>query len=450
MRNRVLFLILLLGVGSQVFSRERRKPSVVDTLAQQAIVDKYLARLNMLKMEYNSAKNRAMSGLFSPYYYKIMTPAVVYKSSLERVMQIHWYPQLSRYYNSLGKLRYNYSDSILLLNQEMDKYLLSLYVDKPWLVSTTENLLKAEGTIREDVTHEIVHEVKLTDQTEVPDFVSELNQEVDVVARKPNFWKVNGSGSLQFYQYYNTKNWYKDRTDNYYNMLALVNMSAVYNNKQGFNWETRMDARLGFRPYPNDKKHEFKTSDDQLRINTKIGYRATEHWNYNFFMEGTTQMLKHFYDNSDAVQSDFLTPLTCVVSLGMEYKWTYKSFNLSVSLSPIAYNLKYVDRISLATAHGIEEGRKTYHKFGPFVNINYTWNLWDNISWTSRIYWFSDLSLTQIEWENTFNFTVNKYINAKLYLYPRFDDSSLGYKSPQNGRYFMFKQWFSLGMNYSF
>lgn len=450
MYNRVLFFILLFGVSALVYSNDRRKTSVADTLKQQAIVDKYINRLKVLSLEYQQAKNKASTGLFSPYYYKIMTPAVVYRSSLGSVMGIRWQPELPISYDQNQIFQYNYPDSILLLNQEMDKYLLSLYIEKPWLVSTTENLQKEEGTIRKDVEQEIVHEVKLTDQTEVPDFVSELNQTVDVVARKPNFWKVNGSGSLTFYQYYNSKNWYKDRTDNYYNMLALVNMSAVYNNKQGFNWETKMDARLGFRPYPKDTKHQFKASDDQLRLNTKIGYRATEHWNYTFFTEGTTQMLKHFYDNSDEIQSDFLTPLTCVVSLGMEYKWTYKKFNVTVNLSPVAYNLKYVDRKKLATAHGIEEGRSTYHKFGPFVNINYSWNLWDNISWASRFYWFTDLSLTQIEWENTFNFTVNKYIKAKLFLYPRFDDSSLSYKSPQNGRYFMFKQWFSLGMDYSF
>lgn len=451
MRDRVLFLILLFGVaGSSVYSQERRKVVLTDTLKQQAIVNKYLDRLSSLCSEYNRKKNQTTSGLFNPYYYKVMAPAVVYRSALDQVMRIRWQPQRSVPYDMRAQFPFNYRDSILLLHDELDKYLLSLYVEKPWLVSATENLLKQEGTIREDVEQEIVHEVKLTDQTEVPDFVSELDQTVPVVARKPNFWKFSGSGSLRFYQYYNSKNWYQDRTDNYYDMLAMVNLSAVYNNKQGFNWESKMDARLGFRPYPNDTKHQFKASEDQLRINTKIGYRATDHWNYTFFTEGTTQMLRHYYDNSEEVQSDFLTPLTCVVSLGMEYKWVYKKFNVTVNLSPLAYNLKYVNRGNLATAHGIEEGRKTYHKFGPFLKINYTWNLWDNISWTSRFYWFSDLSLTQIEWENTFDFKVNKYIKVQLFLYPRFDDSSLSYKSPQNGRYFMFKQWFNLGMEYSF
>ena len=54
-----------------------------------------------------------------------------------------------------------------------------------------------------------------------------------------------------------------------------------------------------------------------------------------------------------------------------------------------------------------------------------------------------------LEWENTFSFNFNKYISAKLFLYPRFDDSSINYRS-EGGSYFMFKEWLSLGLDYSF
>ena len=73
----------------------------------------------------------------------------------------------------------------------------------------------------------------------------------------------------------------------------------------------------------------------------------------------------------------------------------------------------------------------------------------ENINWGGRIYWFSDLSMNTIEWENTFTFNVNKYIKATLFLYPRFDDSSPNYRSPVNDGFFMFKQNLSLGLTYN-
>ena len=47
-------------------------------------------------------------------------------------------------------------------------------------------------------------------------------------------------------------------------------------------------------------------------------------------------------------------------------------------------------------------------------------------------------------------FTINKYLSSKLFVYPKIDDSSKGYKSEDMDKYFMFKEWLSLGLNYSF
>ena len=41
--------------------------------------------------------------------------------------------------------------------------------------------------------------------------------------------------------------------------------------------------------------------------------------------------------------------------------------------------------------------------------------------------------------------------NSKLFLYPRIDDSSENYRNEDKKYpYLMFKEWFSLGVNYSF
>ena len=128
-----------------------------------------------------------------------------------------------------------------------------------------------------------------------------------------------------------------------------------------------------------------------------------------------------------------------------------KRFKGSANLSPVAYNFRSVERRSLFGNFGLESGRSMYNNFGPNITVNYSWEIWKNIKWDARIYWFSNLETTDIEWENTFTFTINRFLNSKLFLYPRIDDSSENYRNEDKKfSYLMFKEWFSLGINYSF
>lgn len=448
MRIRFLIVFLfILGACRATLSASARQ---VDTLRQAAIMERYMHQLDTLCRKYRvPASDSGLPVTYSPYYYKMISPALLYRAAIAQCFEIRYaLPDSVNVYVSQDTIN-NETDSILLLDREINDLLCHTYIHHPRLISDTEDEVQQMGTIREDVGTQLGHESALVDQTNLPTFIPDIGDSVVVIPKKPNFWKYYSNSSLQFYQYYNTKNWYKDRTDNYYNMLAALKMGFSYNNKSKFNWETNLEMRLGFRPYPKDTEHQFKTSEDLIRLNSKIGYRATEHWNYTFFVEGTTQMLRSYYDNSDEVRSDFMSPFSSVISLGMEYSMSWKKFSCSANLSPIAYNFKYVARDNLATQHGIKEHHITYNKFGPFINITYNWQIMDNIKWSARIYWFSDLNMNTIEWENTFTFNVNKYVQASLFLYPRFDDSSPNYRSPVNDGFFMFKQWLSLGLNYN-
>ncbi len=419
-----------------------------DTLRQSAILTRYMQKLDTLQRKYLQPKDSLGASIeYSPYYYKVISPALLYRAAIRQYFGIQYALPDSSGYREL-QTPFDKKDSILALDQEINELLVETYKYHPELIYRTEDEVHQEGTIHEDVEENMSHETVLVDQTDLPVFIPDIEDSVVVIPKKPNFWKYYSNSSLEFYQYYNSKNWFKDRTDNYYNMLAVLKMGVSYNNKSKFNWENNLEIRLGFRPYPKDTEHQFKTSEDLIRLNSKIGYKATEHWYYTFSVEGTTQMFRSYYDNSQQVRSDFMSPFSSVISLGMEYKFSWKKLSGSVNMSPIAYNFKSVARKELATVHGIKEHHSTYNKFGPFINANYNWQLIDNIHWGGRIYWFSDLTLNYIEWENTFTFIVNKYIKATLFLYPRFDDSSPNYKSKKSG-YFMFKQYLSLGVTYN-
>ena len=75
------------------------------------------------------------------------------------------------------------------------------------------------------------------------------------------------------------------------------------------------------------------------------------------------------------------------------------------------------------------------------------WAMAENITYQTRMYGFSSFKRVEWEWENTFTFQFNKYISTKLFLYPRFDDSTV--RDDHHG-YFQFQEFMSIGFNYSF
>ena len=142
-----------------------------------------------------------------------------------------------------------------------------------------------------------------------------------------------------------------------------------------------------------------------------------------------------------------MSPFESLLSIGMDYHLSKKKFNLNATISPLALKLKYVGRPSLETSFGLKENHHAKWEYGSNITINYSWNIAKSISWQGRIYYFTDYSKAQIEWENTFNLSINKYLSARLFLYPRFDDS----RTRKEGEsYFQFNELLSLGLNVNF
>lgn len=109
--------------------------------------------------------------------------------------------------------------------------------------------------------------------------------------------------------------------------------------------------------------------------------------------------------------------------------------------------LKYVGRPSLETTFGLTEGHHTKWERGSNITVNYKWTIAKPITWQGRVYYFTDYSKVQVEWENTFNLTINKYLSTRLFLYPRFDDS----RTRKEGEsYIQFNELLSLGLNVNF
>ncbi len=264
--------------------------------------------------------------------------------------------------------------------------------------------------------------------------------------RRPNFWTLKGSFSMQFMQYYVSDNWYKGG-DNHISMLGAFNMEANYDNKQKFTFNNKLETKLGFQSAASDTHHKFKTNADLLRLTDKVGLQAFNHWYYTLMLQSWTQFYKAYNANSDDVTSDFMSPFESVLSLGMDYKLSKKRVNLTATFSPLAMNLKSCQRDALTSRYGIDEGKHVKTTFGSTATVNMTLKLCNQVNWVTRFYTFYDYHNLKVEWENTINLKVNKYLSSKLFLYPRFDNSV---QKKEDSSYFQFNEYISVGLDVNF
>lgn len=431
-----LIISLTVSAGLKEDSTELKK-RVVWRYHVDSIADVYGKTLTRLAVQYDTKIAKSpYEKMVDAYSLRMVLPPTFYSSS---VLQ-----QFSVMETDI------YADPNLLRMHMVNDAFANMYVNNPGLVVQTDDQVEKAGTLRDDVHGSLTTETKLTDKVVNVDLGPDVDEGVELVTRKPNFWKFSGSGSLQFSQNYFSDNWYQGG-ENYYSFLSLLTLNANYDNKQNIQWENRLETRLGFQTTGKaETRHAMKPTDNLLRLTTKLGYKAYKTLYYTTQVQAYTQLVPLYESNSDNIRTNFLSPLNLTVSVGLDYKFATKNnkFRGNVYLAPCSYNMRYVSNVDLATKHGIEAGRHAYHNFGPSITVNAYWQILQNLSWNARMYWISNFDYTNIEWENTFNLTINKYLSARLFVYPKFDDSSARYKS-EDGSFFMIKEMLSVGFNYN-
>ena len=197
--------------------------------------------------------------------------------------------------------------------------------------------------------------------------------------------------------------------------------------------------------------NEFKTNEDLIRYTGKIGLQAIDRWYYTLQVLAYTQFTHGLKPNNKKVYSDFMSPFNLNLGLGMDYKveWFNKRLTGTVNMSPLAINYRYVDRTDLAKSFGVKIDKHTHSltDFGSQLTSSLEWKMSDVVKWKTRLYAFTSYHRVEMEWENTFELRVSKYITANLFLFPRFDDSNT--RDEELG-YWQFKEYSSLGFSCSF
>lgn len=365
-----------------------------------------------------------------------------------------------RYYRLFVPLTFyhNVADKQLALESEsagkdqvadaVDAALLNVYLNRPDLVGSTESELEETGNILVDVNKPIENQVEFVEKVEEPVIDLPTPDSVDVLVQKPQFWTRKGDGFLQFMQNFVSGNWYKGGESNY-SMVGSLTLEANYDNKNKWKWDNKLEMKLGFLRSRTDSLHKFKANEDLIRLTSKVGLQATKRWYYTLQLQAYTQFTQGYKSNDPKVYSDFFSPFNLNLGLGMDYKADSKDKRLTgtVNLSPVSINYRYVGRVALGPSYGLDEGKHSKVEFGPNMTADLTWKINDVVSWKTRLFAFTSFKRAEIEWENTFELRVSKYISANLFLYPRFDDASI---YDDDLGYWQFKEYSSVGFTYTF
>lgn len=407
-----------------------------------SLVDSFIRDLSKLRNNITDDYKKSTHQP-SPYYFRLIHPSIYSANALRNKMTLDSHYRI---------------DNTDMLNDFIDDRLIDVYLNNPSKVrysniQVDEQTLITPDTIKitspssqnvENILNTELEDVKPTDiDTNIDD--------IGIKIERPNFWKTTGQSSLQFSQNYFSENWYKGGNNNQ-NLLASIILQANYNDQRKVSWENKLEMRLGFMTTTSDSCHKFLTSNDKLNLHSKLGVKATKSWYYTVTAEANTQFMKGHRSNDRRTYSNFLAPLDVFLSIGMDFKPTFKNENtFSLALLPLSYKIRHLndDDENIHSVYNMV-GRNTQKDYGSKMELNARLKIAKDFYWKCRCYYYTSYSYAESELENSFTYAFSKYINAEVYTLWRFDDNRAKKYYDDNLGYFQFKEYFTLGMTYKF
>lgn len=269
-------------------------------------------------------------------------------------------------------------------------------------------------------------------------------------------WTKGAKFQVHASQNYISSNWYKGGESNLaatFYVLGFFN----YDNKEGFQWDNKAEWKLGLYGMVSDSLRWLRVNEDLLRLNSKLGFKAFKNFYYTAELDIQTSLFNTYKSNTYIRTSGPFSPIRMNLSLGVDYK--YKSI-VSVFVSPLSYKLVYVADTSIKQgvlpteniAHqvGITDGTRQSNQLGALVRTDFDYDFNESIGMEVHFSFFGNyvgkIKGVEIGCEVVGNFKINRFLSAKVSLYPRYDSTTI----PADGGKpkMQFYELISLGFNY--
>lgn len=391
-------------------------------------------------------------------YYKLFVPPTYYFAPLEQALAIEWEPS-----NHLGMtacdslaqakgiqtLVYEIPDmqKSAAVDRWVNKILLGYYLEHPNQVIGNE-MYFADAILLDDV--QVINaprQEKMKNYMQVVNPVEKASADAFKVL-KPNFWKKSAAASVQFSQYGISDNWYQGG-ESTNALLAETKLVANYDDRQKVQFENSLELKIGFITAPSDTVHTWKTNADLLRLYSKLGIQAVKNLFYTIDAKLSTQFFPNYKTNTNDLVSAFLSPVQFETSIGMDFKLDKSKYKLSLMGAPFSYTFVYIknDDIVNPSSFNVEPGHTSANLFGSKITANLDWKIAKDISYVTKLEYFTTYDKVIANWENTFNFQLNRYLSTKLFIHLRYDDGVT--LTEENKSYFQLKEMLTFGLSYT-
>lgn len=153
-------------------------------------------------------------------------------------------------------------------------------------------------------------------------------------AAPENPWKFDGTVGLNAAAT-GLVNWAAGGKNNM-NGFVYAKLHLLYK-KDAMAWETNLDTDFGM-TWEDAKEDPLKKSTDNIKLTTKFGWEFKEMWylTVNAGFQSQYAIGRKYQDGYDPIISKWLAPSYTDISVGIDWKKSYKGADFSVYLSPIA------------------------------------------------------------------------------------------------------------------
>ena len=440
-----LLLLSITTIAQEV--SDSSKSAFPDTIV---IPERYKARLDSLSSLFDDIDSDPYYYDISdnPLYFRLFMPLVMYGSAISEAIVPEPAEQKER--DELLPLEPMVDESDRTLSRMIDETLAKIYLEHPELVKMTEEELMGVQSVM-PLSEDMATGIRLNETT-ARGRRPTIEKSPDMAVPKQRYWKVFGNFQGKYTQSYYSDNWYQGGESNH-SILGQINMEADYA-KNHTTFDNKLELKLGYYTTEVDGKSTLRTNEDLIRFTSKYGLKAFDNWYYSSQFQGYTQFMP-VYDTKvpTKLKSKFFAPAYGNLSVGMDYKPKFKKKNitLSVMLSPISYNCRYVSVDSIATNFGIDAGKNFKYTVGSRFDGNIKWTFLEDFTWTSKAQFYTSYEGTEANWENTIDYRLTKYLSLQFFCHWRFDDS-VKRKLDKDGNlmsYSQFKEFLTLNFNYA-